>query len=300
MRVILITRPYLEDTNRLVRKAARHRGLALSAFESCAAGERAVSDPSPRLIYRAATDWNAKVMEKLLARPGDALLHDPHFPCDEPEIRLAQAGVPMPRAVFVPATEADDLAAQVDWLGGWPLVLKPREAPYMEPVIRVGNMADLTEQLEECGYDATIESHIPHVRRWRITVLGDRVIAASVRRAPASSPVSDPASGSKPGPASGLASGLAPMQETAPTSGEVVSLPCQAVAETPPEAASRLVREAAQVLRQDFGTAHLLEAEDGALTMTKFDFPCAFADQQARCRVDIAGHMLEHLASKIA
>ena len=269
MRVVLITRPHLEDVNRLLHKAARHRGLAITAVDSPAAAERTVVEKGPRLIYRAATDWNAKVFEKILARPGDALLHDPHFPCDEPVLRLGQAGLPMPRCIFVPAAEEDELSAQVDWLGGWPVVLKPRNAPWMDNLIRADDLDALVEHLEECGYDATLEAYVPHKRRWRLTVLGGRVLAASVR---------DVGGDDAGGEASAN-------RNTAPGS--------------PPEAANRIALNAAEVLRQDFGAASLLENAAGGMTLTRFDFPCAFAAQQNCCRVDIAGHLLEHLASKL-
>lgn len=272
----MITRPHLEDTNRLLHKAARHRGLAITAVDSPAAADRTVSETGPRLIYRAATDWNAKVFEKMLARPGDALLHDPHFPCDEPVLRLGQAGLPMPRCIFVPAAEEDELSAQVDWLGGWPVVLKARNAPWMENVIFATDLDELTEQLEECGYDATIEAYIPHARRWRVTVLGGRVLAASAREVEGH--------------------GIIPDRSTpipTPTHTGAAAKPL-------PEEANRIALHAAEVLRQGFGSASLLEDEGGRMTLTRFEFPCAFADQQNCCRVDIAGHLLEHLANMIS
>ena len=175
----------------------------------------------------------------------------------------------MPRSLFVPAAEEDELAAQVDWLGGWPVVLKPRNAPWMDNLILAHDLDELIEQLEDCGYDGTLEAHVLHTRRWRLTVLGGRVLAASVREIGGNG------------------------------AGGTGSARCSASPGSPPEAAKRIALIAAEVLRQDFGSASLLEDAGGRVTLTRFDFPCAFAEQQSCCRVDIAGHMLEHLASKL-
>ncbi|MFK7942636.1 MAG: RimK family alpha-L-glutamate ligase [Paracoccaceae bacterium] len=270
MRVVLITRPHLEETNRLVRKAAKQRGLPISPVDPCAPEDHSVSQKGPRLIYRATKDQRAGAIEKLLTRPGDALLHDPDFTCDQPAQRLVQAQIPIPRRVMVHGPEKDSLAAQVLFLGGWPIVVRPNGKPEMPSILMVTRLTDLIEQLDRCDYDATIESYIPHDRCWKITVLGDRVLAASVSRAP----------------------------------DEEFNLPgssdyCDTSPDAPPEAADHFARNAARALRKDFGAAHMLEGPNGKLTLLKFEFPCAFADQQKHCKVDIAGHMLEHLASKL-
>ena len=269
MRVVVITRPDLEETHRLLRKAAGRRGLQYTELVAGAAGGSDLSAVCPRLIYCAATDAPSVLLEKLVARPGDALLHDPFFGCDHQPITLQRAGLPLPRTVFLPSMDLETLAAQVEWLGGWPVVVKLPGHEGGAGVSRAKDMGELTEVLEACGFDALMQSFVPHVRSWRLTVLGDRVLASSASEAAEGDFRTNAEGSTDLGPG------------------------------TPPEGAEEIAIKAARALKLDFGGADILEGPDGSLSIAEFNFPCYFAEQQAATGVDIAGHMLEHLAGKI-
>ena len=63
----------------------------------------------------------------------------------------------------------------------------------------------------------------------------------------------------------------------------------------PPVGVAEIAGRAAQVLKLDFGGADIMEAADGSLRISEFNFPCYFADQQEKAGVDVAGAMVDHL-----
>jgi len=265
----LVTRPELADTNRLFEAACALRDIAyVPVIPTEVAGAGLDAAPGPRLLYRAATDRAAQLVEKLLFRPGTAALHDPHFLCDHQPILLRQSGVPMPRAVYIPADRPARLAAQVDWLGGFPVVVKRPGEEGGRGVSRAGSQPELERQVAAAGGAVTIEAFVPHARSWRMTVLGGRIVAATARAAAA-----------------------ADFRTNGPGSSE---LPLS----DPPAGAGAIAIAAARALRLDFGGADILESPDGALTLTELNFPCYFADQTRLTGADIAGAMIDFLAAR--
>ncbi len=268
MQFVLITRPDLEDTNELFRAACHARGLHCAEVVAGQASAALSDTDGTRLIYCAATDRSSRLVEKLLARTGDALLHDPHFICDHQPILLARTGIPMARAVYVP--DPDALERQVTWLGGFPVVVKRPGTEGGQGVSLAGDLAELHAQLnvpEANG--AVIETFIPHDLCWRLTVLAGRVLAANA---------------SKP-PKNDFRSNV--------SGGYVVD-----DAVLPDEAAEIAIRAVATT-RCDFGGVDLMQGTDGSLIVAEVNFPCYFADQQARLRTGIAGAIVDHLIEKV-
>ena len=266
MQFVLITRHDLEDTNALFRAACTARGMAYCEVEAGQARSAELGSTAPRLIYTAATDWNSRLLEKLIARPGDALLHDPHFICDHQPSLLKRAGVPMARAVYAP--DLSNLQNQVAWLGGFPVVVKRPGLEGGQGISIAHDLDDLTAQLGAADASgAMIEAYIAHDICWRLTVLDGRVLAES-----ASAPAADDFRSNAAG-------------------GRVVErLPV-------PEQAGKIAIDAVRALRLGFGGVDLMAAQDGRLIVAEVNFPCYFADQQARLGVDIAGAIVDHLVA---
>lgn len=93
MQFVLITRDDLTDTNDCFRAACSARGIELAEVQAGSVSGTKLSSDGPRALYRAAGDDGACLIEKLLVRDDDAVLHDPHFPCDHHLARLARTDV---------------------------------------------------------------------------------------------------------------------------------------------------------------------------------------------------------------
>ncbi|MEM7211232.1 MAG: hypothetical protein AAF479_04950 [Pseudomonadota bacterium] len=267
MRFLLITRPELTDTNDLFRASCQDRAVQMTELTAGNVGSADLGSSGPRLIYCAGADAASRLVEKLVVRPGDALLHDPHFSCDHQPILLRRSGIPMARAVYVP--NLDTLSQQVDWLGGFPVVVKRSGFEGGAGVSKAGTLEDLTRQLTEPGGEGVmLEAFVPHVRCWRLTVLDGSVLAASASIAP-DGDFRTNTTGGRMDPDAVL-----------------------------PSAASDIAIKAVEALRLSFGGVDLMESHDGTLTLAEVNFPCYFADQQASTGTDIAGAIVDHLHRK--
>lgn len=267
MRLVLVTRPDLGPINGALGAAAEARGLGVVELHAGAAS----GVPLPRerrLIYRVAGDYRSRLVEKLIARPGDALTYDPHFPCDEPTARLASAGLPTPRTAFLAAAGPAERRAQVNWLGGWPVVVKAAGKEGGAGVRRAETLDDLETALAAAGQTAALQAYFPHERCWRVTVLGGAALAATAYA-----------------PAAGDFRSNAPGGRHLPDA-------------EPPPGAEALAVEAARALRLDFGGVDLMEGPGGALAVAEVNFPCYFLQQQEETGVDIAGALIEWLAAR--
>ena len=264
---VLLTRPELEDTNALFRAACVARDIECIEITPGHAGKSTLGTDRTRLIYRAAADWNARVLEKLIARPNDVLLHDPHFVCEHQPIRLAQSGIPMARAIYVP--DRTNLATQANWLGGFPVVVKRPGSEGGAGVSLALDPGDLAKQLDTPdAAGAMLEAYVPHRLCWRLTVLAGQLITASA---------SEPPEGDF---------------RTNVAGGRVVS------EATLPGGAADIAIRAVAALNLEFAGVDVMEGADGSLMVAEVNFPCYFADQQARLQVDIAGAIVDRLSAK--
>lgn len=222
------------------------------------------SAEGPRLLYRAAVDMASYLLEALLYDGRTACLHDPYRTVLHQPLLLRAAGVPTAPAVYLPSPERDTLAQQVEWLGGFPVVVKRPGYEGGAGVSLAGDLETLLDALGEAG-DAMLEAMVPHARAWRLTVLGGRVIAATAR-----APGDDDFRSNGPG------STLLPDRDV-------------------PRGAAAIACRAARAIRSDFGGVDVLEAPDGTLVVTEINMPCYFADQQEALGVDIAGAIVDRL-----
>ena len=220
------------------------------------------------MLYCAAADRASALLEKLLFAEGTVALHDPHFICDQPEILFRQRGLPTPRTVFAPAPDEAGLLRQIDWLGGWPVVVKCAGLEGGRGVSLAHDLADLRAHLDT-GRGGLIEAYVPHRRSWRVTVLGGRALASSAMQPPA-----------------GDFRANVPGFSIDDKADKPAGLEALAIA-------------AVSALRLDFGGVDIIEGEGGTLSLCEVNFPCAFDFQQHATGVDIAGALVDHLVAKL-
>lgn len=265
MRFLLVTQPDLDETNALFRAGCAARGLPI--VELCPGASAGLLSPTdgPRLIYRAATDRAARLLELLLARQGDLLLHDPAFIYTHQPIVLRNAGVPVAKAVYQPAEEATTLAQQAAWLGGFPVVVKRSGNEGGAGVTLALDTDDLVRQLAESPAGTEIEAFVPHDRCWRVTVLAGRALAMTAY-APADGDFRSNAAGGHYVPDA-----------------------------DPPNRLEAVAVAAVTALKLEFGGVDVMETPDGDLLVAEVNFPCFFAQQQFETGTDIAGAIVDHL-----
>ena len=266
MRFVLIAGPVERETDRQLKTACAARGVPFAKVVPGAAGNLDLGSPGERrLIYRTGVTFGCITVEKLLFRSGDAILHDPFFDYANQPLIFQLAGLPRPRTVYVPDPDLAALARQVEGLGGFPVVVKVPGTEGGNGVGLVHDLDTLATAIREAAALPGLEAYFPHVRCWRATVLGDRMLCATAR-----------------------AAGAGDFRSNGPGSGIIDCGP-------PPVGVAEIAGRAAQVLKLDFGGADIMEAADGSLRISEFNFPCYFADQQEKTGVDVAGAMVDHL-----
>ena len=266
MRFVLIAGPDERETDSQLEAACATRGLPFVKVVPGAAGKLDLGRAEERrLIYRTGVTLSCITVEKLLFRVGDAVLHDPFFHYANQPLIFQMAGLPRPRTVYVPDPDPAALARQVEGLGGFPVVVKIPGTEGGKGVSLAHDLETLACSIRDAAALPGLEAYFPHERCWRATVLGGRMLSATARVAAADDFRSN-------GPGSGI-------------------IDCGPA----PTGVAEIAIRAAHVLRLDFGGADILEAADGSLRISEFNFPCYFADQQEKSGIDIAGAMVDHL-----
>lgn len=265
MRFFHITRADLSAANDLLRDACAAR--AIDYVEVLPAFFDYESSPRPGcgdLLFRGAVDPVAWRLEQALAHPGVAgFAADPLVACTNPLEAFARNGLPTPRTVYSADVGRAQLDRHVDYLGGFPVVLKTPGG-----VVRVDSRESLYSVMDYMGGAPLLMAFVDHAAAWRLLVVGDGIADAEVRY---------------PSEAD-FRAGAAPAGAPAPVD--------------PPEQALRLALQAARVLGLEFGQADILLARSGQPVLIGFESPCDFAARQHEGGTDIAGRMVDHLAAK--
>lgn len=137
-------------------------------------------DPLPGpgdALYAAGVSAAAQRVELLLAFPGVATVYDddPQFTYRNGPLLLERAGVPIPRTVYLPASDPTGLAAQVAWLGGFPVVVKILGGSGGVGVMRVDSLPALASLLDVVR-GPILCAYVGDAVHWRVFVVGDVVV----------------------------------------------------------------------------------------------------------------------------
>jgi hypothetical protein len=261
-----------ETTRDALRGAAEARGLVYEEVLGETIDPRVGVLPPGSVLFRPGVTWAASHAEALLYGPGVSTFNrgddGPFHAATEPDLLFERAGIPQPRFAWIQANAPEALPGLVEWLGGFPLVLKVPGGEGGVGVLRADSLPALKALLELLlarGERVRLSAFVPDAMHWRLVVVGDQVVTAY------RNPVRDDDFRSEPSddPAD---YGLAP----------------------PPEAA-RIAIEAAHALGVDFVGADVLVDPSGACYLLEANFPCYFAQATDAATIDVAGPMLDHL-----
>lgn len=266
MRFILITSPGERKTDDQLEAACAARSLPfVKAIPGATAGLDFGSPNERRLIYRSGVTLACMTLERILYRQGDAAFHDPHFLYADQTLIFQLGGLPRPRTIYVPDPDPAALARQVEGVGGFPVVMKMPGTEGGKGVSLVHDLDALLAATTGAACSPEIEAYVPHIRSWRATVLAGKMLSATAR-----------------------AAGEGDFRTNGPGSSII---DCGSA----PAGVAEIAERAAALLKLEFGGADILEGADGTLTISEFNFPCYFADQQEASGVDIAGAMVDRL-----
>ncbi len=144
--------------------------------------------PPRALLYRVGITHASCVMEQALYRPDVATFYGhPYGPfglIDTPSLLMERAGVPVPAAVHVLAASRERLRAQVEQLGGFPVVIKIPGHSLGMGVVRVADWASLFSIVDLVqtvyGNQATLMRCVEPAVHWRVIVVGTHVVSAYI------------------------------------------------------------------------------------------------------------------------
>ncbi|MDE3195132.1 MAG: hypothetical protein KGN84_02230 [Acidobacteriota bacterium] len=267
-----------EETGRLLRVACEARRIP---FETVI-GKAFDFDPARRLspgdlLYNAATSVAASRTEQFLFVPGVATFHSDtcgiYFTANHQTLVAAASGIAVPRTVYLASAHASFLDEQVDRVGGFPVVLKVLGRSSGIGIMLAESMRSLRSLVDFTlaqGQNPVLCEFIPDAVHWRVVVLGGKAIAWY--RNPTEAGDFRSRGGREPADFEAH----------------------------PPRAAIDAAVRAVPLFRLEFAGVDVLEDTAGRVWFLEANFPCYFPHAQLYGGVDIAGQMVEFLASRSA
>ncbi len=227
------------------------------------------------LLFRPAISFRAIRAEQSLYDEGVATFYadpeGPLFTCANQNLAFTRVGLPLPRYYtcldFVPEV----LLEKVNYLGGFPIVVKILGGSSGIGVIRVDSppaMLSLVEYLIAQGQTPILSTYIEDAIHWRLVVVGNKAIAA----------YQNPK-----------------LDDDFRTFG---STDTADITNKPDERLELIAVNAVHALRLEFGGVDLLLHESGRIYLLEANFPCYFAHAQIHGGIDVAGEMVDYLLRK--
>lgn len=267
-------------TNKLLRDAGESRGIPVVLLDE---NELTVNLPpisSTDILYRVSDSQPAKVVEQLLLKKNPASFYLSELggkfaaaPHDlDALVMLKKRGVPIPKTVFSVSRDRNLLTNTLQKLGGFPAILKALGGSHGVGVMRIDSFPSLfsiVDLLSSRGIGPLILRQYIDVRRSaRLVVLGNHVIDSIEYMAPAN--------------------------DFRSNVGAVPNVRTMAFADNIQRTAIR----ATTTLGWEFGGVDILIDDKDNYYVTEVNFPCFFPRCQLATGVDIAGKMIDYLASK--
>jgi RimK family alpha-L-glutamate ligase len=225
-------------------------------------------------LYRIAPGKAARVIERFLMRDDIATLYqnnDRTFFESDNILLYKKHGVPVPKTIPYLRNDREFLKKAVEYLGGFPVILKAMGGSHGVGVMRVDSFPSLfsiADVLNTWNQRLVMKQYIDNPSHARLIVLGDEVID-SIRYT---------AQGEDFRSNVGAEPQVAP-EKFAP---EVEAIAIQAV----------------RAIGTEFGGVDILLDKNGGAYVAETNFPCYFPRAQKITGTDISGKMIDHLMKK--
>lgn len=265
-----------EETSRLLEAACEARGVEFVPVDARAFDfdpDYGLADGD--MLYNAGINGAAMLTEQALSHPGVATFHAAPFGAfasvTSQPLYLQHLGLPVPRTLPLVDADRTRLREAAARLGGLPLVVKVAGGSRGIGVMRVDSLAglfSLADLMVSEGRGAWLSAYVSPATHWRVTVVGDRAVAAYRN-----------------------------IQEDDDFRTFGSEAPEDFTDRPPPELAALAVATV-NAFRLEFGGVDILEHESGRLYVLESNFPCYFAQAQEVAGIDVAGAMIEHLLGK--
>ena len=227
------------------------------------------------MVCRLATGTAAARVEQFLVVNGAAsFYHTPETALrgnSNPALMRAHHGIPIPRTIYNITPSRERLRSYVEYLGGFPLVVKVLGGSHGHGVMRVDSaeaLNSLVDYLDRIGRSAYLMEYIHEHIMYRLIVLGEEVVGA-YRKTPAEDDFRASAVGAETEQVSDI-----------------------------PDRVQALAVKSVQVNGLAFGGVDILVDPTGEMVVAEANYPCHFERVQRITGVDIAGKMLDHLLAK--
>lgn len=229
------------------------------------------------MLYRPAITHRACVVEQLLVGPEVATFYPdalgPHLVWDSPTLLLAKHGIPTPRTFHALAGTRAQLRAQVEALGGLPVILKVPGGSLGVGVMRLESWPALFSVVDAVrsshGARASLMACVEPADHWRVIVVGHEVAAAYLNT---------------------------PDPDDFRTSVDEQVL--ENFTSPPPAGVVEAALQATAALGLELGGVDVLAHPSGRVYVLEVNFPCFFGHPWRAAGIDVAGVMLRHLRAK--
>lgn len=263
---------------RLLAKASHERNIVFTPIDVATFDyTTALLPPQPYLLYNTSVSAQSRIVQEYLLTPrASTFFVEPGRTNLESSgtwstLLQQKMGVAMPRTIFTISRDRTVLRRAVDYLGGFPLIVKAMGGSHGVGVMKVDSLPalfSLVDYLSKKRESVMLRQFINVTTSARLIVLGHRVVDSIEYQAPRSDFRTN--------------GGRQPTVYSKVFPRSVQQLACQAVA----------------ALGLEFGGVDLLIDHTGQPYVAEVNFPCNFARAQLLTGVDTAGQMIDHLLAK--
>lgn len=266
------------DQNAFLEAACQKLGVAYHEIEAGSVTVASLPTLEPGdMMYRNTSLQRAKVIERLIMRPGVATFYqDGSGVYSERRTSFfqnLQHGLPViPTYPLLPQSR-EELHQAVDYVGGFPLIFKVMGSSKGVGVIKIDSLESfksVADYFTSVPCSVLIRKFIPHTYYGRLIVVGDQVIA--------SNRTSVPRDEFRTNTADNTDDNREPFIFD--------------------DYINRIAVQAVQSIGFEFGGVDVILAEDGAPYIAEVNYPCQFEYAQRITGVDVAYHMVAHLQAK--
>lgn len=280
MRLLGVTTAGNPTTNHHLKLACESRGVEWVELDVRRVDSSNWMETRPlgEMVYRVATSPAAHVIEQLLVWPGVSTFYRSLSAYGEyPSMMLGgvlpmmKMGLPQPKTVFVPHRERAFLRQAVEYLGGWPIVVKVAGGYSGRRVMLVESEAalfSLMDFVQNSPDPVMLREYVPWARTARLIVLGEKVVAGI---------------------------------DCSPPEGDFRTnvVGRKKVAFRAPDGLQRLAVKAVRACGLEFGGVDVMFNSETEAMVAEVNFPCVFwTCQDIEGGVDVSGLMVDYLMAK--